>query len=230
MKRILSVLLILFLAAIGPNIFPAAQAGYSTLHLLAVRLLLPSILALVVLTVILGKRQRELSRLIIFGGAAGALATVSLEVVRLLGFHFDFMPGNLPRLMGVLLLDRFAEGPSILSDVAGWAYHFWNGAAFGMIYTVVFGTKRRWVGALYGIALGVGFMTSPVVTSLGVGAFGLQFSYGFPITVVLAHLAFGWALGVLAQTLLGGRTGLVIAEMRRCILPAQSSRQVTISR
>jgi len=32
--------------------------------------------------------------------------------------------------MGVLLLDRFALGPSALSDIAGFSYHFWNGAAF----------------------------------------------------------------------------------------------------
>jgi hypothetical protein len=230
MKQIFYTAIVLLLAAIGPNIFPAAQAGYSTLHLLALRLLLPSILALAVVTVIVAKRERGLSRLILSGAAAGALATVSLEVVRLLGFHFDFMPGNLPRLMGVLLLDRFAEGPSLLSDVAGWAYHFWNGAAFGIIYTVVFGSKRRWVGALYGVALGVGFMLSPVVTALGVGALGLQFSYGFPITVVLAHLAFGWTLGVLAQALLGARASLLMDEMHRCILPAQRPRHVTISR
>ncbi|MGE5321421.1 MAG: hypothetical protein ACM3SW_01070 [Actinomycetota bacterium] len=227
MKQIFFTAIVLLLAAIGPNIFPAAQAGYSTLHLLAVRLLLPSIVALAVLAFALGKEQRELSRSILLGGAAGALATLSLEVIRLIGFHFDFMPGNLPRLMGVLLLDRFAEGPSLLSDIAGWTYHFWNGAAFGIIYAIVLGTRRRWAGALYGVALGIGFMLSPVVTSLGVGMFGLQFSYGFPITVLLAHLAFGWTLGVLARAFLGAHASLVMDGMRQCILPFHS-RHATI--
>lgn len=221
MKQIFSTAIVLLLAAIGPNIFPAAQAGYSTLHLLAVRLLLPSIVVLAILTFVFGKEQRELSRGILLGGAAGALATLSLEVIRLIGFHFDFMPGNLPRLMGVLLLDRFAQGPSLLSDVAGWGYHFWNGAAFGIIYAIALGTRRKWAGALYGVALGIGFMLSPVVTSLGVGAFGLQFSYGFPITVLLAHLAFGWSLAVLAQRFLGPRGSLVMDEMRKCMLPSR---------
>lgn len=230
MKRILSLVLVLFLAAIGPNIFPAAQAGYGTLHVLAIRLLLPSILALAVLVVIFRKGQPELSRTIMLGAVAGALATISLEVVRLLGFHFEFMPGNLPRLMGVLLLDRFAEGPSFLSDLAGWTYHFWNGAAFGILYAIMFGARRRWVGALYGMALGVVFMLSPVVASLGVGFFGLQFSYGFPITVLLAHLAFGWILGLLAQKLLSARASLLIDEIHQCFFPAHSSRHVGVPR
>lgn len=226
MKRILYLLLVLLLAAIGPNIFPAAQAGHGDMHTLALRLLLPSLFALVLLAILLRRSEPDLSRIILLGGASGAMATASLEVVRLTGFHFDFMPGNLPRLMGVLLLDRFAEGPSLLSDIAGWAYHFWNGAAFGIVYTIVFGTRRRWIGAIYGIALGIGFMLSPVVTSLGVGFFGLQFSYGFPITVLAAHLAFGWTLGLLTQRLLGLRGSRAMEELRQCLSPSRSSSNV----
>jgi hypothetical protein len=40
-------------------------------------------------------------------------------------------------------------------------------------------------------------MVSPLVTSLGIGKFGLEYSIGFPITVALAHLAYGAALGIL---------------------------------
>jgi hypothetical protein len=222
MKRIFSVIVVLLLAAVGPNIFPAAQDGYSSLHVLAVRFLLPSILALAVLAVMFRKGQPELSRAILLGAASGALATIALEIVRLIGFHFDYMPGNLPRLMGVLLLDRFAQGPSLVSDVTGWAYHFWNGASFGIIYAIAFGTRRRWVGVLYGTALGVGFMVSPVVTSLGVGFFGLQFSYGFPVTVLLAHLAFGWSLGLLAQKFLGLRASLALDGLRQALSSSRS--------
>jgi hypothetical protein len=32
----------------------------------------------------------------------------------------------------------------------------------------LFGTQRRWVGALYALLIGIGFMVSPVVKSLGV--------------------------------------------------------------
>jgi len=39
-------------------------------------------------------------------------------------------------LMGVLLFDRFALGPSPASTFAGFAYHFWNDACFGIIFTL----------------------------------------------------------------------------------------------
>jgi hypothetical protein len=78
--------------------------------------------------------DNSLARLGAAGMAAGAVATVALEAIRLPGFWLGFMPGNLPRLMGVLLLNQFAAGPSLKSDIAGWAYHFWNGASFGLIY------------------------------------------------------------------------------------------------
>jgi hypothetical protein len=116
--------------------------------------------------------------------------------------------------MGVLLLDRFALGPSTASDIAGWAYHFWNGASFGIIYVLLFGVTRRWAGVLYGIAVGIGFMISPVVISLGVGYFGLQFSKGFPVTVLTAHIAFGLSLGFLASRFLRHQGSLLLESLR----------------
>ncbi len=219
MRKLVTIVIVLLLAAIGPNIFPAAEAGYSSMIKMAQFLLLPGVFILVALLVILRKSMPELTRTVVAGALSGALATTALEVVRLIGFHFNYMPGNLPRLMGVLLLDRFAEGPSLASDIAGWGYHFWNGASFGIIYVLLLGTRRRWAGALYGIALGIGFMVSPVVTALGVGYFGLQFSPGFPLTVTLAHVAFGYVLAVLAARMLGKQSGMLLPallELRNC--------------
>jgi hypothetical protein len=42
--------------------------------------------------------------------------------------------------------------------------------------------------------LGLGLMLSPVVSALGVGFLGLEFSKGFPFRVTLAHAAFGTVL------------------------------------
>lgn len=214
MKRIFLTLLVLALAAVGPTIFPIAQSGHGNLADLAVEALLPSIAFLAAIAVFARRGEAWFSRTIALGALAGAIATIALEIVRLIGFHFDYMPGNLPRLMGVLLLDRFALGPSVASDVTGWAYHFWNGASFGIIYGLLLGTRRRWAGPLFGLAIGIGFLVSPVVISLGVGYFGLQFSYGFPITVLLAHLAFGGALGVISYRLLGPQPDQLLSALR----------------
>jgi hypothetical protein len=202
-KSIIFLGFVVLSAGIGPLLFPAAMAGHGSLSNMATRFLLPSAVTLVVAAVVAYSLRLPPARLVVLGAVAGVLATLPLEAVRLTGFHFNFMPGNLPRLMGVLLLDRFALGPSLASDIAGWTYHFWNGACFAILYVMIFGTARRWLAVLYGIVIGIGFMVSPVVTSLGIGKFGLEYSMGFPITVTLAHLAYGATLGILAARLAG---------------------------
>lgn len=209
MQTLLLTIVAVGLASVGPLIFPAAQAGYGTLSGSAMHFLMPAIAGLVLLTAVARHRARWVSNAIVTGAIAGAVATGALEIVRITGYTLGFMPGNLPRLMGVLLLDRFAQGPSRASDVAGWAYHVWNGASFGIIYILVLGTRRRWMGSVFGLALGLGFLVSPVVLSLGVGYFGLQYSVSFAPTVLLAHLAFGWTLGALAARLCDRCAGAV---------------------
>jgi hypothetical protein len=214
LKNTLLLLIAIGAASVGPLIFPAAQAGHGTMLQLATYFLLPAVGVLIVTAVLSWKSVPAIGRSILWGGLVGAIATIGLEIVRIAGFKMGYMPGNLPRLMGVLLLNRFALGPSIASDVAGWAYHFWNGASFGIIYVLLFGAARRWVGVLYGIAVGIGFLVSPVVLSLGVGYFGLQFSPGFPIAVLAAHAVFGLLMGALAHHFLSAQPSVMITEFR----------------
>lgn len=203
MKHTLTILLLLAAASVAPLIFPIAESGRSSMDVLAKIALLPAFVVLLAIVVLLYRSNDSLAKTATAGLAAGAVATIALEAIRLPGFWLGFMPGNLPRLMGVLLLNQFASGPSLKSDIAGWAFHFWNGASFGLIYVLVFGTCRRWVGAIFGVLLGFGFMLSPVVSALGVGFLGLEFSKGFPLTVTAAHAAFGLALGWLTSAWLG---------------------------
>lgn len=217
MRSLKSTLLLLFTlvaASAGPLIFPAAQAGHGTMAESAKFVLLPSAAVLSLLGLWSSTSAPAIRQSIVWGGLAGAIATIGLEVVRLTGFYLGYMPGNLPRLMGVLLLDRFALGPSLPSDLAGWAYHFWNGASFGIIYALIFGASRRSVAVFYGLALGMGFLVSPVVLSMGVGYFGLGFSKGFPATVLLAHAVFGFLLGAITHWLLRGQPSVLATEWR----------------
>lgn len=192
---------VILLASVGPLAFPLAQLGYATLHDLAFVALLPSVAALAAVWLTTRRHRPEVADIVARGVAAGAIATLALEAFRYPGFRLGFMPGNLPRLMGVLLLDRFALGPSAWSDLAGFAYHFWNGAAFGTIFFAVTGGRSIALAILYGIAIGVGFLVSPVVQSLGVGLFGRDFGWPFAATVLTAHMAFGATLGVLLDRL-----------------------------
>jgi hypothetical protein len=188
------------LAAIALVAFPAAQAGYSTLHDLAYLAIIPAATLLILAWALLRKSSAAgLAALIRDGAVAGALATIALEAVRYSGFRMGFMPGNLPELMGVLLFDRFALGPTAASTLGGFAYHFWNGACFGIIFALGRFNLPVWWAVPYGAALGVGFLVSPVVQGLGVGIFGVNFGWYFAATVLIAHLAFGTAMAVLLR-------------------------------
>lgn len=196
-EKFILTLILLVAAGIAPNLFPAAQAGYAKFSTLAVTFLIPSVVVVwLVIFVTRIRGHRDLMKQMLNGLIGGLIATIGLEVVRHVGFLLGGMPGEMPKLMGVLLVDRFALGPNAVSNLAGWGYHFWNGAAFGIIYSLIFGKGRLWVGTLYGILIGVGLMVSPVVNSLGVGYFGVDFGWGFPVTVTLAHIAFGTILGI----------------------------------
>ena len=188
--------MVLIAAGISPNLFVAAQAGYASMSNLAVYFLIPSIIILgIIYGLSIRGELKEISFQIRNGIIAGLIGTIGLEIIRETGFHLGGMPGEMPKLLGVLLLDRFALGPNFLSNVAGYSYHFWNGAAFGIIYSILLGRGHIWTGILYGILVGIGFMVSPAAVALGVGYFGLDFGWGFPLTVTLAHISFGSLLG-----------------------------------
>ena len=65
----------------------------------------------------------------------------------------------------------------------------------GVIFAVLVARRSRWWAIPYAFAIGIGFLASPVVQALGVGLFGKDFGWHFAATVLLAHLAFGVALG-----------------------------------
>lgn len=198
-KLIISIV-ILLLAAISPNLFPYVESGRAELSSLALKYLIPSAaLIFIIIGITYFLKYKNLKRQIINGIIAGLVATVALEIVREIGYRMGGMPGDLPKLMGVLLLDKFAVGPDTWSNIAGWSYHFWNGACFGIIFTLLFGSAKTGWGIVYGLVLGIGFMVSPVTRSLGIGYFGLQFSdgYQFIVTVTLAHIGYGALLGYL---------------------------------
>ena len=50
----------------------------------------------------------------------------------------------------------------------------------------------------YGVFIAMGFLVSPAVTALGIGFMGTHMP-GMPVTVVLAHLAYGAVLGLLTR-------------------------------
>ena len=216
-KKLAIIFIVLLFAGIAPVLFPIAQAGIGKLSSMAIRFLIPAVI-LVFLMVLATQIMRfvDLRRQILNGMLAGIAGTVGLEIIREIGFRVGGMPGDMPKLMGVLLLDRFALGPDFWSNLAGWAYHFWNGASFGIIFSLLWGqSKIKWA-VLYALLISIGFMISPVPRALGIGIFGLQFKdgYQFITTVILAHLAFGSILGLVNHRLNAGLPD-IIARFKR---------------
>lgn len=184
-------LLLTAVASVAPNAFPAAQAGYANLAQLGKFLIIPSAVIPIAAMFSLRSRTPQIASALWLGAIAGALATVTLEAIRYTGFRLGFM--------GLLLADRFALGPSTWSTVLGFIYHFWNGACFGMIFALWLSRRPIWWATSYGILIGLVFLVSPVVESLGVGFMERDFGWHFATTVLVAHLAFGTALGFLLR-------------------------------
>lgn len=191
--------IVLMMVGISPNIFPAAQAGYAKMSWLAIWLLIPSLVVLVAVFVVASLRhQTRLINRMLAGAAAGFIATFALDLVRLTGFHLGWMPGDLGMLLGVLITDRFMSGPSTLSNILGYTYHYWNGAAFGIIFAVLFGRKPMVWGIGYGLLIATVFLMTPAVQATGAGFMGMQMPM-MPVTISLAHLVFGSVLGYLCH-------------------------------
>lgn len=199
-------LLALVPAAVGPNILVVALTpGMPGMPLLVRLALLPSLgLLLVVWLMARAKGYHRLVNRIETGVWVGFVSSAALDVFRLASFQFGLLPGNLPRMFGVLILDRMALGPSLASDFVGSLYHYWVSASFGLTYALVLGRTRWWGGLIWGLIIEVGMMTTPpMVVAMGTGYFGLAAGKGLLNGVFLGslvpHISYGIALGLLLE-------------------------------
>lgn len=188
--------------AIGPNILVVTLTpGLPEMHLLARYLLAPSVVGLWGLLWLSKKRGWErLTNRLWTGIWVGAVVTGTLDVVRLTGFYLGLMPGNMPWMFGVLILNTMAEGPTPFSDLLGYLYHYWVGACFGLTLTLVCGKVRWWAGLIWGLLIELGMMTTPpMVVAMDTGYFGLKSGFGLLGVSLLAHIVYGTFLGFLAE-------------------------------
>lgn len=58
------------------------------------------------------------------------------------------------------------------------------------LFVAIAGGRSVALAIAYGLGVGVGFLASPVVESLGVGLFGREFGWHFAATVLVAHAAY----------------------------------------
>ncbi len=151
------------------------------------------------LAVWLGVRAHRLhddvavNRLLV-GVAIGIPATLAYDIVRLAiwkGGLIGFDPFLSHPIFGSLILNQPVE--SSASIFVGWAYHFWNGLSFAVIYTLIAGRARWWYAIVWAIALEIGWLAALP------GA--LQFSLSPQLigVSIVGHLGYGLVLGPAAQ-------------------------------
>jgi hypothetical protein len=170
-------------------------------------------LGLLVALAIVDERTGDgrLSRAVFIGMAGGLLAAVSYDVFRL---PFVFAkewslaaivpPMNLfkvfPRFGAMILGQPLEQGHySLAASLLGWAYHFSNGATFGVMYLAMVGDprKRHWAWAVaLAVALELGMLATPYPR-----VFGIAITMQFVGVTVAAHGVFGVGLGLTVKRL-----------------------------
>lgn len=213
-------LLALVPAAVGPNILVVALTpGMPGMPLLVRWALLPSVgLLLGVWLFARAKGYHRLVNRIQTGVWVGFVSTAALDILRLGSFQFGLLPGNMPRMFGVLIFDRMALGPSLTSDFVGLLYHTWISACLGLTYALLVGRTRWWGGLIWGLIIEVGMMTTPpMVIAMGTGFFGYASGKGLLNGVFLGslfpHISYGIVLGLLLERYLAHR-GTILGLLR----------------
>jgi hypothetical protein len=134
--------------------------------------------------------ERRALREVAIGMVAGAIATLAYDGVRLglaaLGLvHRPFR--------SIALYGEIICGTGLRSQLAGWAFHAWNGCAFGAFYAVAFAPSRLYKAIGWGLFLELALVaTSPSL--LGLTIRGEVFASSF-----VGHLAYGAGLHVLLR-------------------------------
>jgi len=162
---------------------------------------IPAIITLVVIILYSRKNYPDIYRRIVVGLGVGAISTIALDFFRQMGVIYSWLPGDTPAMFG-----KMATGSTNFSIFypVGFFIHFLNGANFGLFYTFVWGKRPSYRSSLgwatfWVLIIELGMMTLPPVAPM-TGAFGIRYAWPqlFLLTLV-AHIAFGIALGILAQ-------------------------------
>jgi len=183
--------------------------------------LLPALVVLGVIWLYAARTYPRLANRIGAGLAAGLIASVGLDIVRLTGVALGAFPGDMPTMFGQMITGRMDTGAGVL--MAGYAYHALNGATFGLMFTLLAG-KAWWPwGLAWGLFFELGMMTLPPVPMMA-GPFGIYgFWPGLFVASFIAHVVFGVILGVLAERWVRDK-GTIVALLKHDVSLPQTFR------
>tara|TARA_R110002094_G_scaffold196390_1_gene169127 strand:+ start:997 stop:1755 length:759 start_codon:yes stop_codon:yes gene_type:complete len=164
-------------------------------------ILLPALVALVLIVIYARNRYPDIARRILVGAAAGAVATISLDAIRLTGVVHGWLPADTPVPFGKLI-----TGSDVMAVYfpVGVLAHYTFGANFGIFYAFVWGRRGSYGravlwGVIWALLVELGMMTLPPMAP-ALGPFGINYMWPhFFLTTLFAHILFGITLGLLVQ-------------------------------
>lgn len=168
--------------------------GFWSMRVFAPCVLIPATIVLV----LLGLAGNSQTRFIIFQGAlAGLFAAVVYDLFRV-PFVLAGKPlfSVFPQFGQLLLFGKLNGDLSFWTQVVGWAYHFQNGMALGIMGAAMFPVTaspklRFWGSVTWATMVEIFLLLSPYYQYLGLH---MPMSQFVPITLA-AHLIFGAAMG-----------------------------------
>jgi hypothetical protein len=193
--RLFLTLIILGCAAFSGAALLLHAAGWLPMYFLVNLLAAPSLVLLLGAGIVADRiNEPVLLNRLITGAWAGLVATVAYDLIRagLWGSGIiDFNPFLSHPGFGRLITGLPEHTPTAIA--VGWAYHFWNGVGFGIMYTVVVGRARWWYGLVWALILELAWITAlPSVLAL-------KLNIAYLAVSVIGHGAYGVVLGLLAQ-------------------------------
>ena len=104
----------------------------------------------------------------------------------------DFDPFRSHPNFGALILDT--SPATSAAHIAGWAYHFWNGISFGIIFVMLAGGARFYYALVWALALETATVTIyPNVFDIS------RSDWMFVAVSFIGHAVYGLTLGVLGR-------------------------------
>ena len=192
--------------------------------------IIPSVMAIFAIGILSRSKFPRITNRLFKGMAAGAVASLVLEAIRIPGYLFTkWLPmDSMISVPGLLLTEKISSLAEVKQEImqsgvamnlyhappdafmVGALWHFWNGATFGIIYALVIGKGRWWYGMIWASIIEIGMMLAPYLIMMK-GPFGIEHMDGYNLFVItlIAHLAFGAVLGILVQKWKKGSTSIL---------------------
>lgn len=225
-------ILAIIAAGASVNFFIFGSAGIVSFSIYRDFILFPSIVILFIIGIYGVVKNKRLANRLFSGLWIGAVATLALEAIRIPGYAvLHWLPGDdmimmpgmfltgmaptLVDLMNMMMAGQAMQPPPSVM-ISGILYHFWNGATMGAIYTLIMGRGRWYYGIIWGFIINIGMMLAPWLVMM-MGPFGIKYFDGYNIFTIalVAHLAYGLVMGILAQRFVKEKGTIIMLLKKR---------------